>query len=419
MNPIHCRICYLLSITIVIVIARVVSAEVSTIPSCELKLSLPEFRAYALKASPLTAEVDRDYANQLAQAFELETLQNPELQYDQTFTRMELGGAKDPQAQISLGQPVRISHFGQREEVAKLLRKAGDLQQRAKLFELSQNLSIKFATLQAYDESLNIIDKASSRSANKIKLIHDGVKKGLISSGEEQIFEGERHRLDAQAKGIRADMSILQNEISRAHGLACRVRPSSLLSNEPLPPLHALIEISNRSLIGEAKRIEILADLADEQRRLAELDSVPQLTPRLVYQHTNDGGDFIGLGLTIPLPLWNQNQGERRRSEAESKLAALKTQFVDGGGIIHILDNLRTAAAYKQEQASIYRLKVIPAFEAALNNQEKQYSEGKGGILQVWQALRTFNEAQQQGLQLWLESVNVRVQLSILVGEEI
>ena len=40
-------------------------------------------------------------------------------------------------------------------------------------------------------------------------------------------------------------------------------------------------------------------------------------------------------------------------------------------------------------------------------------------MMQVWQTLRTFNEVQTQGLQLWLEAVSVRVQLSLLVGEEV
>lgn len=419
MKPCLRHVCYLLCITSFIGITRWAYAEISIVPSCEVRLSLSEFRAYALKASPLIADIDKDYADQLAEALELETLQNPELQYEQTFTRMEIGGAHDPQSQISFGQPLRLSHFGQREEVAKLIRKAGDIQQRVKLFELSQNLWIKFATLQAYGDLLKIIKQAADKSSNKIKLIQDGVKKGLLSSGDEKIFEGERHRLEAQAKGISADMSILQNEISRSHGLTCKVKPITLIAYEPLPHLERLMEISKRSLISEAKRIEIFRDLANEQKRLAELDSVPQLTPRLVYQHTNDGGDFVGLGISIPLPLWNQNEADKTRNVAELKVADLKNRFAHDGGIIHILANLHTAAANKQEQADIYRLKVIPAFEAALNNQERLYSEGKGNILQVWQALRTSNEAQQHGLQLWLESVNFRAQLSILVGEEI
>lgn len=386
---------------------------------CVLNLSLPEFRAHAFKASPLTAEIDRDYANELAAAFEVETLQNPELQVEQTFTRMEIGGANDSQSQVSLGQPLRLSHFGQRERVAELIKQSGDLDKRAKLLELSQNLNIQFATLKAYEEMLIVLDKASAKALNKIKLIHEGVKKGLLSAGDEKILEGERYRLEAQTKGVLSNQAILQNEISKSFGIVCKVTPKTSPKNEAIPSLTELLNISNQSTIGESKRISTLQDLAQEQKKLAEIDAIPQLTPRLVYQHTNDGGDFIGVGLSIPLPFWNRNQGEKMRSDAEAKVADLKNDFIINGGFQHILENLRTAAVNHHEQSEIYQDKVIPAFEAALTNQERLYTEGKGNILQVWQALRASNEVQLQGLQLWLAAINARAQLSVLVGEEI
>jgi len=80
---------------------------------------------------------------------------------------------------------------------------------------------------------------------------------------------------------------------------------------------------------------------------------------------------------------------------------------------------LRDAAVNSQEQADIFLQNVIPAFSAALEAQEKLYSQGKGNVIQVWQTLRTLNEVQSQGLLLWLEAISIRVQLSLLVGEEI
>jgi len=76
---------------------------------CEQKLSLEEFRAFALNHSPLVAEIDRDYANSLAEAFEVQVLSNPEFQAEQTFTGMQLEGDNDPQVEVSISQSIRIS----------------------------------------------------------------------------------------------------------------------------------------------------------------------------------------------------------------------------------------------------------------------------------------------------------------------
>jgi hypothetical protein len=54
-----------------------------------------------------------------------------------------------------------------------------------------------------------------------------------------------------------------------------------------------------------------------------------------------------------------------------------------------------------------------------LNAQEKLYTKGKGNVLQDWQTLRLLNEVQTQSLSLWLEGTSARIQLSLLIGEEV
>jgi len=160
-------------------------------------------------------------------------------------------------------------------------------------------------------------------------------------------------------------------------------------------------------------------DLTKEQVRLSELDAFPQITPRLIYQHTNDGGDFFGAGISIPLPFWNQNQGEKYKANAERKVAEIQSSFIKNGGLENQIITLREAVINAEEQAQLFSKKVIPSFEKAFQAQEKLYAQGKGNVLQVWQALTTFNEVQTQGLVLALEARALRMQLSLLVGEEI
>jgi outer membrane protein TolC len=81
--------------------------------------------------------------------------------------------------------------------------------------------------------------------------------------------------------------------------------------------------------------------------------------------------------------------------------------------------SLHAAVVAATEQAELYSAKVVPAYEAALRSQEKLYAQGKGNVLQVWQTLRLFNEARNEALTLWLGAATARIQLSLLVGEEI
>ena len=418
------RTCAVLSLTCAGIIFRAGfagadDAEVERALTCERKLTREEFRVFALQNSPLVAEFEGEHAKELARAVDARTLQNPELDAERTFTTMELEGAHDPQTQLSLSQPFRFSHFGARTRFAELIAKSGDVQKRARLFEFGQKLIVQFETLSAIQQTQELIQSAEVRAAEKVKLIRAGVKKGLLSEGDEKLFEGEQYRLQAQRKATSYSAAMLQSDLSKTLGLPCGVVATPARSSNPIPSVGELLRKASESEFSEGARISILTRVTKEQARVAQLDAFPSLTPRLIYQHTNDGGDFFGAGITVPLPFWNTNQGERKRATAELDVAEARARFLAEGGLEHQVFNLRVAAVSAHEQATIFATKVVPSFEAALRAQEKLYNEGKGSVLQVWQTLRAFNEVQAQSLELWLQAVTARGELSILIGEEI
>jgi cobalt-zinc-cadmium efflux system outer membrane protein len=165
--------------------------------------------------------------------------------------------------------------------------------------------------------------------------------------------------------------------------------------------------------------VDLLEALASEQSALADLDAVPSLIPRFVYQHTNDGGDFVGAGVSIPLPLWNRNQAESTRAEAEHRAITARKAFLRDGGLASTVTSLRLAASSSQRQVEIYRTKVVPSFELAFKAEERLYKEGKGSLLDLWQTFRAMNEARLSELTLQTEAIRHRAALSVLVGEEI
>ena len=353
------------------------------------------------------------------QALETRTLNNPELQVEQSFTGMDLAGDNDPQLQLSLGQPLRFSDFGRRDKVAELIQKAGDTDKKIKLLELGQKLTIQYYTLNSIEQTQAIIKTAEANAARKVSLINEGLKKGLLSEGDEKLFEGEKYRFHAQSLSLTAYAAKVQSEISKQLGLNCELKTISSYSSSQIPDADILAKKARESEMSITARAKILANLAEEQLKLAEHDVIQQITPRFIYQHSNDGGDFFGAGISMPLPFWNRNQPQQIRSSAENKLQKLNSELLENGSLDIQIKNLRNAAINLQQQAELFQKKVIPSFSAALNSQEKLYMEGKGNVLQVWQTLRTLSDVQTEGIQLWLQAISARSELSILIGEEV
>jgi cobalt-zinc-cadmium efflux system outer membrane protein len=387
--------------------------------SCTRALTLEEFRAIALEKSPLVAEIDSQYTRDVALAYDTEVFKNPEVQFEQVYTRAKLGGDSDPQTNASLGIPLRLSNFGAKQRVASLLREAGDLQRRAQLLELTQRLVLQYSNIFVLQRSEELLLEAERRAAKKVALIHQGVEQGLLTAGDHQLFEAEKYRLQAQLAGVRASNASAQAEVALMLRTPCRMKALTPLTVPVVPSGDELLKKARGSSLSEASRVDLLSSLHREQRRLADLDAIPEIAPRIVYQHTNDGGDFIGAGIAIPLPLFNRNRGALDRASADLMATEKRRERLNEGGFESQIRALQLAAQSAAEQATIFQRQVVPSFAGALRSQEQLYSQGKGNVLQVWQTLRTYNDAERESLSVSLAAVAAKIQLSVLVGEEL
>jgi outer membrane protein TolC len=393
--------------------------ETLQLKPCQQQWSLNSLRAQALAKSPLVAEIDKDYANALASAFETEALENPELHSEYTVTGEQLGGAHDPQVQISIGQPLSLSTFGSKSEVARLIRKSGDLEKRVKLMQLLQDLTLRYDTLAVFQRVQTLIEDAEKSATQKVLLIKQGVRKGLLSDGDQHLFEGEKFRLKAQANKIASTIFRLRSELALSTGIPCVFQALVRDEIRDIPSAQDLIAHARASEIGETARLSLLSHLTQKQMKLASIDAYPRITPQFIYQHTNDGGDFFGAGFTIPLPFWNRNQSELKRAKAERKVVETRSSFVNNGGLENQIITMRQAVVNAREHSDLFASKVIPSFEKALKSQERLYYQGKSNVLQVWQIFTTLNRVKAEGLQHTLEAKALRNRLSVLTGEEL
>ena len=386
---------------------------------CTRTVTFEEFRAIALQKSPLVGEIDTNFVRDVGQAYDTEVFKNPEVQFEQVFTRARLNGDNDPQTSASLSFPLRLSTLGSKARVAQLLREAGDVKKRAALFELNQRLVLGYVKLYSLQQSSEFLEQALIRATTISGRGKHARMKGLLSDSMFELLQGERYRLESQRAGVRASIANLQFELTNLLGTPCAIKASAAMELSPLPTFEQLVARANQNHSNDAVQNELLVSLRSEQERLANLDALPEIVPRLAYQHTNDGGDFIGAGISIPLPFFNRNKSARMIAKAESATVRQKQSFFSNQGREAQISMLRNAAMYSAEQARIFKAKVIPSYEHALHAQEKQYRTGTGDLSLVWQTLRSLTGAQREYSQLWLTAVTSRVQLEILIGEEV
>jgi cobalt-zinc-cadmium efflux system outer membrane protein len=386
---------------------------------CARTVTFEEFRAIALQNSPLVAEIDTNFVRDIGQAYDTEVFKNPEVQFEQVFTRARLNGDNDPQTSASLSLPLRLSTLGSKARVAQLLREAGNIRKRAALFELNQRLVLGYVKLYSLQQSSELLDQALTQATTMSDRGKHARMKGLLSDSMFELLQGERYRIESQNAGIRASIAALQFELTNLLGTPCTIKASAPFELSTLPSFEQLVLRANENHINDVVQNELLVALRSEQERLANLDALPEIVPRIAYQHTNDGGDFIGAGVSIPLPFFNRNKSAKMVAKAESATVRQKQSFFSNQGREAQISALRNAAMYSAEQVRIFKEKVIPSYENALQAQEKQYNAGTGDLSLVWQTLRSLTEAQREYSQLWLAAVTSRVQLEILIGEEV
>ena len=391
----------------------------STPELCGTPLSLDELRAMLIRSSPAVADIDATTAQEMARASATALVANPELQIEQTFTRMNIGGANDSQTGASLGQPLRLSDFGTRAKIASLIKKTASSERKRELLSLSQRAVRYAATIDTLTTTIDRISRAERQAIAYRTILDQGVASGLVTTGDRALILAEYHRLRAEKVGAEAQRISAQATLSQLVGASCLVQ---LTPAPPAPSLLPLADILTRAAtsdITEYDRAELLLELANEETRRAEEDSLPPITPRLVYQHTNDGGDFLGVGFSFALPVWHRNEPERSSRAAEKMAAIRRETFLKEGGFTSHITGLYHSIEAIEEQIRILEHDVMPTFQEALVAQDNLFRSGKGNALQLWQSVRASHEASRDSLTLRQRAIGMRSRLSLLIGDEL
>ena len=146
----------------------------------EVSVSLDEIKAYALSTSPEVSSVDANYASRLKDALETKAVKNPELQSEFLLPGPNGNPRSDNEAKIGLSQSLRISDFGARNEVSRLINKAAQIDQKLSLLELTQKIRLSYVKLWALQDRERLLLGSKKRIEKASITVKKSLEKGLV-----------------------------------------------------------------------------------------------------------------------------------------------------------------------------------------------------------------------------------------------
>ncbi len=383
------------------------------------EISFEQLRAHAFANSPVVASLQADLAETLGQARENSLMQNPEFEAEVLFPKSypdERGGSEYT---ISLSQPLRLSDFGDREALRDLSEKAATQKQKASLLEFSQTFFLQYVRLWASKERKKFISSMQEVAKEKKRLVQRARQKGVLGKSEVKLFQAAAARLKTVSLGLEADVAQAEAELSRLTAFDVRNVDLKRPKNLPLPSLEEAEKTSKQNPLGIASRLELLEQIAQKQGLLAKQDSIPGFTPKILYEHTDDQENFLGVGVSVELPFFNGNEDEIARSKTRERGLRLRRQYLQGDVFTSQLEGVRRRAVISTRQAESYEQNVLPLFREALSAAENQFNAGQGSVLQLWQAFKELDSANEELLELWVRTFEARSELVLLLGEEL
>ncbi len=215
----------------------------------------------------------------------------------------------------------------------------------------------------------------------------------------------QRHRIDDLVVGIDRKMDMIRSEIN-----SLRDRPPEAPLQPPeLPETSGnSMALSRERLRGFARATNPLLKVRDgaigkqqEALRLAEKDYYPDITVGIQYRlrwvermDAVAGADFVGVTLGLNLPVYFWSKQDERVEEVQSNLRAEKEQRNNTWDQIRDrIERMAQSIERDTAQEELYRKKIIPDTEQALESSLADYQAGRIEFLSVLDNLMTLFRA--------------------------
>lgn len=370
----------------------------------------------ALQNSPETARILNDVANTEAEAFEIETLENPTAEIDVT--------AIEDDASRSIGiefeQSLRLSNFGSRGSYADALRQTASIEQKAQMLELIHSITRSYASYWALQEQEKLLSQNADYARKKQKLVERAAKEGRVDAADAKIFKAEALRLEEQLRVVRARKTNGAANLLRMAGMNQTSFDAKRPKSPEIPDLISLTSLAGnegsiRSLLQSRKT------LADKRYQVAQQDSgFSEFSPRAAIDHDFDeDSTAILFGVNIAIPIWDRNNAELSRAVAEKRLAQSNLNALDEQNFANVLAASYEQAKATQTSASNYRNTIVPSWNSVQSLMDKKFENGQASILDLFQMRERITDVQSEALQTYLNSIEARIELESLIGQSL
>ena len=373
----------------------------------------------ALARSVTVKQIDAELAEKLGEAKALRTLSNPELEGRFSTAVRDKGEDSDDEYEIGIAQPLRASQFGSRSVVSDLISRAAGEDQKLAVLELNENVRLTFAEVWVQHELMRRLDASIARGQRYTEQLERGQARGVFPPGETRLFQADAMQRKARLLAIEGSKSESLAKLTRLTSFDLSGRALKRPADFPLPSRESLLKALSQSSLPVQLREGLRRKLTAERLQLAERDTLPEFTPRLAFEHTDDGDDRLSVGLSVGLPFFDRNQAERIKSEAADGAQAARHEYFDGAEFRSEVELLLKRAELKRREAILYEQEVVPALRAALGDFEKQLHAGQGVLLQLWQTQKELSDAEEQALIVWLEARRIESELRVSIGGDI
>ncbi|MFZ5861357.1 MAG: TolC family protein [Nitrospirota bacterium] len=320
-----------------------------------------------------------------------------------------------PQANLTISQLIELGgKRGRRAEAAALARDLAGWEYERKRIEVITQVSQACAELLGAQEQLALADEMLRLAESVVDIVSARVRAGKVAAVEEV-------KAQVALSAARIERGRAANEVDAARGRLAATWGSmvprfekaegSLGPASPIPPLS--------DLAGRLDQSPALSRwTADLAQRRAALDlerarAIPDLTVLGGYRRYDTTGDStFTAGLSIPLPIFDRNGAGIQAARDRLAKGEAEQQAEHARVSLALAEAYRALSAAQREAVAIEE-RILPGAQSAFDAVNEGYRIGKFGLLDVFDAQRTWFHARSQHLRAL---INYRIAVADVEG---
>jgi outer membrane protein, heavy metal efflux system len=383
--------------------------------SAQTPMALSEVLAEALRNSSDVARIDRDLALRLADAIEVETRANPEVDVLAKYSEKGDGTGLE----VDVSQPLRFSDFTLRPLYAAALRQTATVEQEAGVFDLVNRVTELYLAHWAAQSREAMARQAADEAEAVTARIERLRRDQTLPTVRFNVFVPEALRRREEATLHAADRAVLEARLAFETGGDGRALISLAAAPSPLPPLERVLAFAAEKDFG-ARLARARITVNDARLKVAKKDRLPLLTPRASYEIEPGGAaKNWGIGIGVEIPLWDRNGAEVARARASLQEARQHLAQLNGGAREGLVIGLYRQVEHLDARAEAYNSRIVPAYRQTYQDIRAMYDQGQSDLLDLWQVQASVLDAEDDAISTVIDALTARVALERAIGGKI